>query len=78
MTFFSLLNYTHHHEFEASGMKLDDLKKIISEKKVIYDHNADSREYKWGSQTILDTIQLSEMPYYLRENYKKYINWLEV
>ena len=28
------LNYTHHYEFEESGIKLQELKKIISEKKL--------------------------------------------
>ncbi len=73
-----LLNYTHHDEFEKSGLKVEDLKEKIKEKKVIYDHNADQRQYKWGSNVTLDTIELSEMPDYLRLNYKKYINWIEI
>ena len=42
------------------------------------DHNIDQKEYKWGSETTLRTIELSEMPDYLSENYKKYTNWLEI
>ena len=72
------LNYTHHYEFEESGIKLQKLKKIISEKRIIYDHSADQRKYKWGSEKTLKPIELSNMPDYLRENYKKYINWLEI
>ena len=44
---------------------------------MIYDHNADQRQYKWASETVLNKIELSAMPDYLRENYKKYANWLE-
>ena len=73
-----LLNYTHHDEFEKSKLKVEDLRKKINEKKIIYDHNVDQTQYKWGSDTLLDTINLSELPDYLRENYKKYINWLEI
>ena len=73
-----LLNYTHHNEFEESGLKLKDLKKKIEEKVVIYDHNADSRAYKWGSSTKLNKIDINEMPNYLRVNYKKYEKWLEI
>ena len=73
-----LLNYTHHHEFEDSGLKLSDLQKKIDEKKVIYDHNVDSKSYKWNSKTNLKTAELKEMPDYLRINYKKYLKWLEV
>jgi len=73
-----LLNYTHHDEFEKSKLSLEDLQKKVKEKKVIYDHSVDQTKYKWGSNTTLKTIDLSEMPDYLKENYKKYINWIEV
>jgi len=73
-----LLNYTHHDEFEKSKLNLKDLQKKVMEKKVIYDHSVDQTKYKWGSDTTLKTINLSEMPDYLKENYKKYINWIEI
>ena len=73
-----LLNYTHHDEFEKSKLKVEDLQKKIEEKKIIYDHTVDQTGYKWGSDTKLLTIKLSDMPDYLRENYKKYVNWLEI
>ena len=73
-----LLNYTHHDEFVKSKLKLEDLRKKIKEKKIIYDHSVDQSRYKWGSETILRTAELSNMPDYLRENYKKYVNWLEI
>jgi len=73
-----LLNYTHHYEFEQSGIKLEDLKKKVSEKKIIYDHSVDQKGYKWGSEKTLKKIQLSELPIYLSENLEKYKNWLEI
>ena len=72
-----LLNYTHHHEFEQSGLTIDDLRKKILEKKIIYDHSVDQKEFKWDSEKTLTKIELSNMPTYLRKNYKKYANWLE-
>ena len=72
-----LLNYTHHYEFEQSGLTINDLRKKILEKKIIYDHSVDQREPKWESKKTLTKIELSEMPAYLRENYDKYTNWLE-
>ena len=71
------LNFLHHQEFEASGLKLDDIKKMVNSKKVIYDHSVDQRGYKWGSKKTLETIALSKMPDYIRENYDKYSSWLE-
>jgi len=72
------LNYTHHYEYEESGLKVEDVREKIIQKKIIYDHGVDQREYKWGSEKILNTINLSELPDYLQENYKKYSNWLEM
>ena len=72
-----LLNYTHHYEFEQSGLTVADLHKKILEKKIIYDHSVDQREFKWDSDKTLTKIELSTMPTYLRENSKKYANWLE-
>ena len=72
-----LLNYTHHYEFEQSGLKVEDLQKKISDKKIIYDHEVDQKESKWKSEKNLIKTDLKNMPTYLRENYKKYSNWLE-
>ena len=72
-----LLNYTHHYEFEQSGLTSKDLEKKILEKKVIYDHGVDQREFKWGSEKKLQKINKSNLPKYLRENLDKYTNWLE-
>ena len=67
-----------HDEFKKSKLKLEDLRKKIKEKKIIYGHSVDQSRYKWGSEIILRTAELSNMPDYLRENYKKYVNWLEI
>ena len=72
-----LLNYTHHYEFEQSGLNVNDIKKKISEKKIIYDHSSDQRAYKWGSEKTLQTLNISKMPDYIVDNLKKYSNWLE-
>ena len=72
-----LLNYTHHYEFEQSGLTIDDLRKRILEKKIIYDHSVDQSEVKWKSEKTLTKIELSKMPDYINENYTKYVNWLE-
>ncbi len=72
------LNYTHHYEYEESGLNVEDVRKKINQKKIIYDHGMDQKEYKWGSEKILSTINLSELPDYLKENSKKYSNWLEM
>ena len=73
-----LMNYTHHDEFAKSKLKLEDLRKKIKEKKIIYDHSVDQTQNKWVSDVTLSKVKLSDMPDYLKENYKKYVNWLEI
>ena len=72
-----LLNFAHHYEFEESGLKVDDLKKLISEKRVMYDHNVDQRGYKWSGKSILKTIDKKYLPYYVSSNIIKYKEWLD-
>ena len=72
------LNFLHHQDFEYSGLKLKDVKEMVSKKKILYDHSADQRDFKWKGSTTLKKTNLSEMPEYLSKNYKKYVNWLEI
>ena len=38
----------------------------------------DQKQNKWDSKTSLDKVDLSQMPEYLRKNYKKYSNCIEL
>ncbi len=72
-----LSKFAHHYEFETSGLKINDLKNIVKEKKVVYDHSVDQRGYKWSAATKLKKLELSEMPKYLADNSYKYKDWLD-
>ncbi len=72
-----LLNFAHHHEFEKSGLKTNDLKKLIREKRVMYDHNVDQRGYKWSGKSILEKINLNLLPVYIQNNIEKFSDWLD-
>ena len=72
-----LKNFVHYKDFESSGLTFEDLKKIISEKRVMYSHIMDKKEKKWGEGEKLQKLKLEEMPKYIVENYKKYREWLE-
>ena len=72
------LNFLHHQDFEASGLKLENIKEMIKNKKIIYDLDVDQKDYKWKGTKKLSKVPLSEMPDYLSNNYKKYSNWLEI
>ena len=72
-----LLNFAHHYEFEESGLKINDLKKLINERRVMYDHKVDQRGYKWSGNSKLKKINNDHLPTYVVANPEKYKNWLD-
>ena len=72
-----LLNFAHHYEFEQSGLKISDIKKLINEKRVMYDHNIDQKGYKWSGKSILKKINLNLLPSYIANNAKRFDEWLD-
>ena len=72
-----LLNFAHHYEFEESGLKLNDIKKLINEKRVIYDYKVDQKEFKWSGKSTLKKIDLNLLPDYISKNNEKFKEWLD-
>ena len=72
-----LSNFLHHVDFEKSGLEVEDLERLMNEKKVMYKHKIDKKGYKWGEGEKLQTISLEEMPKYIIENFEKYRTWLD-
>ena len=72
-----LLNFAHHYEYEESGLKIEDLKKLINEKRVMYDHNIDQKGYKWSGSSTLKKVDFSILPEYVSTNSKKFESWLD-
>jgi len=72
-----LLNFAHHYEYEKSGININDLRKLIEEKRVMYDHNIDSKGYKWSGKSILKKVELDQLPSYIHFNLRKYQEWLD-
>jgi beta-1,4-mannosyl-glycoprotein beta-1,4-N-acetylglucosaminyltransferase len=72
-----LLNFTHHYEYEESGMDINNLRKLINEKVVMYDHNVDQKDNRWSAKTKLKKIANNFLPNYICENLNKYEKWLD-
>jgi beta-1,4-mannosyl-glycoprotein beta-1,4-N-acetylglucosaminyltransferase len=71
--------FLHHVDFEQSGLNLESIEHNIRNKKVGYDHLADQKKTnKWESEVILDKADYSILPSYIKENKKKYTEWLEL
>jgi len=71
-------NFLHHFEYENSGLNVDDIKKLIHEKKALYNYNVDQRQKKWVNNSELKKINLELLPKYILDNKEKYRKWLEV
>ena len=74
---YKLLNFAHHYDFEESGLKINDIKKLIAEKRVMYDHTVDQRGYKWSGKSKLIRVESEAMPNYISTNLSKYKDWLD-
>jgi beta-1,4-mannosyl-glycoprotein beta-1,4-N-acetylglucosaminyltransferase len=72
-----LKSFVHYKDFETSGLNLNDLKNLIKEKKVMYNHKIDKKENKWSGGEKLQTLSLKEMPNHIVQNYQIYKPWLE-
>ena len=72
-----LLKFAHHFEYEESGLNIEDLKKMINEKKVVYDHAVDQKGYKWSGNFQLKKIEKKLLPTYVISNIEKYKDWLD-
>ena len=74
---YKMRNFLHHLEYEESGLGVNDVKKIISEKKVFYDHKADKKEKKWNAAIILKKEDENLLPNYIINNKVKFKDWLD-
>ena len=72
-----LKSFVHYKDYESSGLNINDLKKLINEKRVMYNHKIDKKKNKWEAGAKLQTLKLEEMPKYIIENYENYKPWLD-
>ena len=73
-----LLSYLHHQDYESSNIHIEDLKKKMKEKKILYDHNQDKKEInKWTTNKTLTKIETHSLPKYLQDHSYKYREWFE-
>ena len=65
-------------EYEESGLDIEQLKKLISEKKIMYNHSADKKDVnKWSNTRNLEKISISQLPSYIENNITKFGDWID-
>ena len=72
-----LKSYLHHREFDEEPLSVEEIDKIIKEKKAIYDLRVDKRESKFNKGQKLITIDLKFLPNYIQNNIEKFKLWLD-
>ncbi len=75
------MNDEHHDEFELTDINLDDVKNMIQNRYIPYDHKVDKKDLnsKWGKnvKVPLTKIDSKYLPKYLIENKDKYFKWFD-
>ena len=72
-----LQSYLHHTEYDLNPIGVNNIKKMIDNKKTIYNLKVDSRFNKFDDGNKLKKIELSLLPDYILENKNKFYNWIE-
>ncbi len=75
--FYKLSNFMHHLEFEESGLTLEDMERMVSERKILYDHGVKQEANKYTGRLKLTKTDNSFLPDYIKNNLNKYKNWLD-
>jgi len=76
--YLKLNTFLHNIDFKLSGLKIEDIKKMVKEKKILYDHFADQKKIKkWDSLVTLKAINILNLPDYVISNKDKFKNWIE-
>ena len=70
-------NFLHHFEYEESGLKPEDIKKLINQRKALYNYGADKRQEKWSDNSDLIKINLDLLPKYISDNKDKFKEWID-
>ena len=72
-----LKSYLHHCDYDRNPLGVEKIKKIVDEKKPIYDLKVDQRKNKFEAENQLIRIKTDLMPSYLVDNLEKYKEWID-
>lgn len=73
---YKLKSYAHHAEFPDNKLTKEIFKELISKRKIMYDHNADSKKDKYSKEIDLSLFDENLLPLYIKNNKNKFSDWL--
>ena len=72
-----LKSYLHHREFDENPLSVDEIEKIIKDKKAIYDLTVDKTTNKIGNGSKLEKFEFKKLPIYIQKNKEDYKRWMD-
>ena len=72
-----LKSYLHHREYDLNPIGIDKIKKLVEQKKTIYNLKTDQRLNQFKSGNKLNKIDINLLPKYILENKDKLKKWIE-
>ena len=72
-----LMNQEHHDEYKTAKKNIPSVLDLIKRKSIMYDHKADSKDYKFSKEFKLKTLSIEHMPIFLKNNVNKYSKWFD-
>ena len=73
---YKLKSYLHHADFPKNLLNKNLFTQLIKERKVMYDHEADKGDDKYSTKKDLTKIDFKLLPVFIKENKKKFDEWL--
>ena len=73
---YKLKSYLHHADFPEELLDKNLFKKLIQEKKIMYDHSADKKADRFSSKKPLSEFEFNLLPIYIQSNKEKFNKWL--
>ena len=72
-----LKSYLHHREFDLNPLTTEGIKKVMENKRAIYDLTLDKRQNKIGTGSKLIKFEFDDLPEYIKKNKENYKSWLD-
>ena len=72
------LDAEHHDEYRVSNKNPKRIKDLIERRVIDHDHLADSKRSKYGNEYKLKVVSMDELPEYIKTNWKKYEQFLDL
>ena len=73
-----LKSIRHHIEYDQNPLGVDKIESLISQKKMIYNYQADQRvKNKFENNEILEKLEIDKLPKYIQKNLNLFSKWID-